>query len=133
MTENAWFQIVFYLIAVLACVKPLGWYMAQVYQGKPCGLDICFGFIERFIYRFMGISAETEMDWKTYLAAMLWFNLFGFLAVYILQRLQMYLPLNPQHFSAVSPALAFNTAASFVTNTNWQAYVGEKTLSYFTQ
>ncbi len=107
--------------------------MAQVYQGKPCGLNYAYGFFERFIYRICSIDPEHEMGWKRYLIAMLVFNFLGMLLVYAIQRLQFYLPLNPQSFAAVPPDLAFNTATSFVTNTNWQAYAGESTLSYFTQ
>lgn len=126
-------QISLYFFSVLIFIKPLGWYMAQVYEGKPCGLHPVLQPIELFIYRVSGIHTEHEMEWKQYLSAMLLFNLFGLLTVYFIQRWQAYLPLNPQHFSAVSPDLAFNTAASFTTNTDWQAYSGESTLSYFTQ
>lgn len=133
MTEIGIFQIVLYLVVLLALIKPLGWYIAQVYQGKPCGLGIILKPIERFIYRLCGIDPEQEMGWKKYLSAMLVFNLLGVLVVYAAQRLQGFLPLNPQNFSAVPPEIAFNTAISFVTNTNWQAYVGESTLSYLTQ
>ena len=126
-------QIALYFFSVLIFIKPLGWYMAQVYEGKPCGLHYVIKPIEIFIYRLCGINTNHEMEWKSYLSAMLLFNLFGLLAVYFIQRWQFHLPLNPQHFPAVSPDLAFNTAASFATNTNWQAYTGESTLSYFTQ
>jgi K+-transporting ATPase ATPase A chain len=98
--------------------------MAQIYQGKPR---------ETFIYRLCGIDAAQEMDWKQYLFAMLWFNLIGLLAVYLIQRCQFFLPLNPQSFTAPSADLAFNTAVSFASNTNWQSYGGETTMSYFTQ
>jgi len=133
MTLNGFLQISLFLIIILACVKPLGWYMARVYEFKACGLDKLFTPFENLIYRFCGIESKKEMDWKQYLSAMLIFNLFGLLLVYALQRLQFYLPLNPQAFTAVAPDLAFNTAASFTTNTNWQAYGGENTLSYITQ
>jgi len=133
ITENGFAQFILYLLLLLLCVKPLGWYMACVYENKPCLLDRVMGPFERLIYRCCGIHPEQEMDWKNYLAAMLFFNVLGLFAVYIVQRLQVYLPLNPQAFPAVSPDLAFNTAASFVTNTNWQAYGGESTLSYCTQ
>ncbi len=133
MTEMDAFQIFLYLIVLLLLIKPLGSYMACVYEGIPCGLDRVIKPIEYFIYRLCGISAEKEMDWKQYLVAMLFFNFFGFLAVYGIQRLQNFLPLNPQTFDAVAPSLAFNTAVSFITNTNWQAYSGENTLSYLTQ
>ncbi len=133
MTTNALLQITLYFFVLLILIKPLGWYMAQVYQGKSCGLNVVLGPIERGLYRVCGIPANQEMGWKQYLTAMLLFNLLGFLAVYVVQRLQAYLPLNPQHFPAVPATLAFNTAVSFSTNTNWQAYAGETTLSYFTQ
>lgn len=133
MTANALLQITLYFFVLLICIKPLGWYMAQVYQGKSCGLQVIFSPIERGLYRLCGISNNQEMGWKQYLTAMLLFNLLGFLAVYVAQRAQAYLPLNPQHFPAVPATLAFNTAVSFSTNTNWQAYAGESTLSYFTQ
>jgi K+-transporting ATPase ATPase A chain len=133
MTSLGIYQVLLYLIVTLALVKPLGWYMAQVYQGKPCGLDRILSPLERLIYRICNIDAGQEMKWQNYLAAMLVFNLFGMLTVYFLQRLQGVLPFNPQEFAQVPPDLAFNTAASFVTNTNWQAYAGESTLSYLTQ
>lgn len=132
MTGSGIFQIVLYLLTILLLVMPLGWYMAQVYDGKPCGMDRIMGPIERLIYRICSINPEQEMEWKSYLSTMLFFNLLGMLAVYTIQRFQFYLPLNPQIFSAVPSDLAFNTAASFVTNTNWQAYGGESSLSYLT-
>jgi len=107
--------------------------MACIYTDKPCGLNRILRPVETLFYRLCNIHPTQEMGWKNYLSAMLWFNLLGLLLVYALQRLQFYLPLNPQAFSAVSPDLAFNTAASFTTNTNWQAYGGENTLSYLTQ
>jgi K+-transporting ATPase ATPase A chain len=126
-------QIVLYLTVLLALVKPLGWYMAQVYQGQPILLDRVLGPVERWIYRLGGVRRDDEMNWKTYAVAALLFNVAGLLIVYVLQRLQGVLPLNPQGWGAVSPTLAFNTAASFATNTNWQAYGGETTISYLTQ
>jgi potassium-transporting ATPase potassium-binding subunit len=133
MTENGIFQIILYLIVVLLLVYPLGLYIAKVYEHQSFALDKIGAPVERFLYRICGISPDKEMDWKQYLAAMLIFNLLGMLAVYFIQRLQFYLPLNPQNFAAPSADLAFNTAASFVTNTNWQAYGGENTMSYLTQ
>ena len=126
-------QIGIYLLVLLILVKPLGWYMAQVYEGKTFFLTKCFGPFERFLYRLCNIDPIQNMDWKRYLVAMLIFNGFGLLAVYLVQRLQGYLPFNPQGFFAPSPDLAFNTAVSFATNTNWQSYSGEESLSYFTQ
>ncbi len=133
MTANAWLQIALLFGLVVALVKPLGWYMARVYEGKPCGLDRVLGPVERLIYRACGVSPQEEMDWKTYAKAMLLFNLFGLLAVYALQRLQGLLPLNPAHLGAVEAVSAFNTAVSFATNTNWQGYAGENTMSDLTQ
>jgi K+-transporting ATPase ATPase A chain len=107
--------------------------MARVYEGKPCGLGWAVGWLERLIYRVCGINPDEEMAWTTYALAMLVFNLLGFVAVYVLQRMQHLLPLNPQHMPTVPPDLAMNTAVSFITNTNWQNYGGEATLSYLTQ
>jgi K+-transporting ATPase ATPase A chain len=126
-------QIGLYLLVLLALVKPLGWYMARVYEGKPCGLDRALGPLERLVYRVCRIDPAEEMSWMTYAKAMLVFNLLGLLAVYGLQRAQHLLPLNPEGLAAVPPDLAMNTAVSFATNTNWQSYGGETTLSYLTQ
>ena len=133
MTLNGSIQLGLYLIVLLALAKPLGGFMARVYMGQPSGLDLVLGPLERLIYRLCGVRAEEEMGWKTYAIAMLLFNLFGFLAVYALQRLQGVLPLNPQGLGAVTPDSSFNTAVSFATNTNWQGYGGETTMSYLTQ
>jgi potassium-transporting ATPase potassium-binding subunit len=128
-----WLQIGLYLFVLILLVKPLGAYMARVYQGERVFLTPAVGPIERFIYRIAGQRPDEEMDWKTYAFAMLLFNFAGLLLVYTLQRLQSALPLNPQDLGAVKPDLAFNTAVSFATNTNWQSYGGETTLSYLTQ
>jgi K+-transporting ATPase ATPase A chain len=133
MNVYAILQMVVFLGSLLVLVKPLGWYMAQVYEGKPCGLDRLIGPVERAAYRVAGVRADQEMSWKHYAVAMLAFNLVGVLVVYGLQRCQHSLPLNPQHLRAVPPDLALNTAISFATNTNWQSYSGETTLSYLTQ
>ena len=133
MPENAWLQMLIYVAVLLALAKPLGAYMARVYEGKPCGLDRALGWLERLTYRWCGIAADAPMAWKSYAGAVLLFSLLGALAVYGLQLAQGYLPLNPEHFGAVAPDLALNTAISFVTNTNWQSYNGETTLSYLTQ
>jgi K+-transporting ATPase ATPase A chain len=133
MTLNALLQIGLYLIVLIALAKPLGWFMARVYQGKPCGLDRVLGPVERFIYRLAGVKQDDEMGWKTYTVAVLLFSFAGLAFVYALQRLQAALPLNPQSLGAVSPDSSFNTAVSFVTNTNWQGYGGETTMSYLTQ
>jgi K+-transporting ATPase ATPase A chain len=133
VTGNAILQLVFYIVVLLALAKPLGAYMARVYEGRGCGLDRVLGWLERLIYRLAGVRADEEMTWKTYAATMLLFNLAGLLAVYALQRLQGVLPLNPEGLGAVSPDSSFNTAVSFATNTNWQGYGGESTMSYLTQ
>jgi K+-transporting ATPase ATPase A chain len=133
MTANGVLQIVLYMVVLIALAKPLGAYMARVYEGQATFLDRVLGPIERLIYRVSGIQPEIEMNWKTYAVAMLIFNLFGLIVVYILQRVQPGLPLNPQSLGPVSPDSSFNTAVSFASNTNWQGYGGETTMSYFTQ
>jgi potassium-transporting ATPase potassium-binding subunit len=132
MTVNGILQILVYLVVLVLLAKPAGLYMANVYEGKSA-LNRIFGPVERFIYRLFGTSEETEMNWKTYALSVLVFSLFGALFLYVLQRAQDALPLNPQGFAAVSPDSSFNTAVSFVTNTNWQGYAGETTMSYLTQ
>jgi K+-transporting ATPase ATPase A chain len=133
MTTIGIYQILLYMLILLILAKPLGAYMARVYEGKSCGLDKIIGPFERLLYRLCGIQPTEEMDWKSYLTTMLFFNLLGLFVVYAFQRLQFYLPLNPQSFSGTSAHLAFNTASSFATNTNWQSYGGETTMSYLTQ
>ncbi|MCZ2341299.1 MAG: potassium-transporting ATPase subunit KdpA [Bacteroidales bacterium] len=133
MTANAWIQLGLFLAVLLAAVKPLGWYMARVYRRQPCGLDRVLGWLERGIYRLGGFDPQREMTWKVYAIAVLLFNGIGLLALYALLRLQGILPLNPQGFPGASSELSFNTAASFVTNTNWQSYGGETTLGYLVQ
>ena len=134
MTAIGIFQIGLLVLVLLALVKPLGTYMARVYEGKsPLGLDRVLGPFERLTYRLAGVRADAEMGWKAYAVALLLFNLLGVLALYVVQRLQALLPLNPQNVPAVAPDLAFNTAVSFATNTNWQSYSGEVALSYLTQ
>jgi K+-transporting ATPase ATPase A chain len=133
MTANGVFQLVLYVVVLLALAKPLGAYMARVYEGRPFGLDRVLGPVERLIYRLSGVRPDEEMNWKNYAIAMLVFNMLGLFAVYLLQRVQGGLPLNPQGLGAVSPDSSFNTAVSFATNTNWQGYGGETTMSYLTQ
>jgi len=133
MTANGLLQIGLYFVILLALAKPLGAYMARVYDGKPFGLDRVLGPVERLIYRLSGVRPEEEMDWKVYSLALLLFSVVGLLFLYSLQRLQGMLPWNPQSLAAVSPDLSWNTAVSFTTNTNWQAYGGETTMSYLTQ
>ena len=133
MTANGVLQLLIYLVVLIALAKPLGAYMARVYEHRPFGLDKVLGWLERLLYRLAGVRPDEEMGWKTYAAAMLLFNLAGLLVVYLLQRLQGVLPLNPQGLGAVSSDSSFNTAVSFATNTNWQGYGGESTMSYLTQ
>lgn len=133
MTASSFLQIGLYLGVLLACVKPLGLYMARVYSGRVPYLERLVGPLERLLYRLGGIHRESEMSWRQYAAALLAFSFAGFLAVYGLQRLQAVLPLNPEALPAVSPDSSFNTAVSFATNTNWQGYGGETTMSYLTQ
>ena len=133
MTLNGLFQITFYIAVLTLLAKPLGAFMARVYQREKTFLDPVLGPLERGIYRIAGIHPDVEMDWKHNALAMLVFNFLGFIIVYGLQRLQQFLPLNTQHFGPVSPDSSFNTAVSFATNTNWQGYGGETTMSYLTQ
>ncbi len=133
MTLNDVLQVLIYLGVLLALTKPLGAYMARVYEGEPTVLDPVLGPLERFLYRAAGIRPDEGMSWKTYTLAMLVFNGLSLLVVYVVQRVQGLLPFNPQQFGAVSADSAFNTAASFATNTNWQGYGGETTMSYLTQ
>ncbi len=133
MNPYNWFQLIFYFVVLFLLVKPLGLFMAHVYQGERTFLDPVFGPLERLIYRLGGVRADEEMNWKVYAIALMVFNVLGLLAVYALQRLQGFLPLNPQGFSAVSPDSSWNTAVSFASNTNWQGYGGETTMSYLTQ
>jgi K+-transporting ATPase ATPase A chain len=133
MTAQGFLQLAVYVVVLLAAAWPLGLFIARVFDGPATPLDRLLGPLERGIYRVCGVRPDEQMTWKRYALAMLAFNLLGLLAVYALQRFQGGLPLNPQGFGAVKPDLAFNTAASFATNTNWQGYVGEATLSYATQ
>jgi K+-transporting ATPase ATPase A chain len=133
MTVNGILQLVLYFGVLLLLSKPLGVYMARVYEGEPCGLNRVLGPLERILYRLCGIRPDEEMDWKKYTVTVLLFNAAGMLVLYLLQRIQGILPLNPQGFPAVSPDSSFNTAVSFTTNTNWQGYGGETTMSYLTQ
>jgi K+-transporting ATPase ATPase A chain len=126
-------QIGLYLVVLIAVAKPLGSFMARVYDGEPTFLDRLVGPLERFVHRACGVRPDEGMTWTTYAMAMLVFNALGMLVVYAVQRLQGVLPLNPQGFGAVSADSSFNTAASFATNTNWQGYAGESTMSYLTQ
>ena len=133
MTGNDIVQLILYFTVLLLLAKPLGVYMARVYEGQPSVLGRALRPIERIFYRICGIDRDEEMDWKNYSFSVLIFSAAGLFILYALQRLQGILPLNPQNFPAVPPDLAFNTAVSFITNTNWQNYGGETTMSYFTQ
>jgi K+-transporting ATPase ATPase A chain len=135
MTPTGFFQIAFYFLFLLVVAKPLGSYMARVFQGQRTILHPIIRPLERLLYRLGGVKEDVEQRWTQYAASMLSFSLICFLLTYLLQRIQGVLPLNPQAFSAkqTTPDLSFNTAVSFMTNTNWQAYSGEVTLSYFVQ
>ncbi len=133
MTTNAWIQLGIFLIVLVALAKPLGTYMARVYQRQPCGLDRLLGWLERGIYRVAGVDPVHEMNWRRYAESLLVFSGVGLVFLYLLLRLQGAFPLNPQEFPGNTPDLAFNTSTSFVSNTNWQSYGGETTLSYLSQ
>ncbi len=132
MSQNAILQILGFAIVLLLLARPLGLYMARVYEFKSVGLTWVFGPLERLFYRFSGVSPLQEMNWKQYLRAVIAFNLVGFVGLLLLLMLQAHLPWNPQHQANMSLALAVNTAMSFVSNTNWQAYAGESSISYLT-
>ncbi len=133
MTANGILQIVFYLVVLTLLAKPMGVYLTRVYAGDRTLASFLLGPIERFVYRVVRVDHGREMNWKQYGIAMLVFSLVSSLGLFAIQRLQFYLPLNPQAFPGVSADSSFNTAVSFVTNTNWQGYVGESTMSYLTQ
>lgn len=135
MTPNGWLQIAVFFLIILATAKPMGIYMARLFEGKRTFLHPVLRPLETGIYKLVGVHEATEQRWTQYTASLLAFSIFSFLFVYLLQRLQGLLPLNPQGFGAAqtTPDLSFNTAVSFVTNTNWQSYSGESTLSYFVQ
>ena len=133
MTANGFVQIALYCVAVTLLVKPFGFYMTRVFNGERTFLSPLLRPVERVIYAVSGVNESEEHGWFGYGLAVLTFSLMGFLGLYALQRMQAVLPFNPQHFDAVSPDLAFNTSVSFVTNTNWQSYTPETTMSYLTQ
>ncbi len=133
MITNALIQVGLFSVLVTVISVPLGLYMARVFAGEPTFLDPVLRPLERAIYRLSGVHPGTEQTWVEYTVAMLLFSFAGMLVLYGMERLQYFLPFNPQKLGAVAPDLAFNTAASFTTNTNWQAYSGETTMSYFTQ
>ncbi len=133
MTIYGWIYYLVFFIILLLLVKPLGNYMAKVFQGGSTFISRWAAPLENAFYRLAKIDPADEMDWKTYTKAMLCFNFIGIIFLYLLLRFQSWLPLNPQALPSVSPFLAINSAVSFVTNTNWQNYAGESTLSYLTQ
>jgi K+-transporting ATPase ATPase A chain len=133
MTANGWFQILLFFALVLVCAKPVGVYMVRVFEREKTFLDVLFRPLERLVYKLTGIDETREMRWTEYSIAMLVFSLVTLIATYAIERLQHILPLNPQHLAAVPSDLAWNTAVSFTTNTNWQSYVPETTMSYLTQ
>ncbi len=133
MTLDGWIQIAIYCAIVVALVKPLGWYMTRVFNGERTFLSPVLAPVERGLYRLAGVEETREQSWVGYTVAMLLFNAAGFLLFYAILRLQAFLPLNPEGMGAVAPDLSFNTAISFVTNTNWQNYGGETTLGYLSQ
>src|SRR6266699_2913514 len=133
MTVIGWIQILLYCAIVVALVKPLGWYITRVFNGQPTFLSPSLRPVEAGIYRAGGVDEKREQHWLTYTVAMLLFHVGGVLIIYALMRLQAVLPFNPAEQSAVAEDLSFNTAISFITNTNWQNYGGESTLSYLVQ
>ena len=133
MTPNGWTQIVVFLFVLLLITKPLGIFLARVFEREKTFLDPVLRPIERLIYKLTGVDETSEMRWTEYTVAMLLFSAASMILLYVIERVQLWLPFNPQHFANVAPDLAFNTAASFTTNTNWQSYSGESTMSYLTQ
>ena len=133
MTANGWLQFLLYLVVLLLLMRPLGIYMARVFSGERTFLDPVLKPVERLLYRLCRVQAGEEMNWREYAASMLIFSLVSLVLTYVIERIQYVLPWNSEHLHGVPPALAWNTAASFTTNTNWQAYVPETTMSYFTQ
>src|SRR2546426_944424 len=133
MTQNGWFQIGLYLFVIFVVTKPLGVFMTRVFNGEKTSLDPVLRPVEKLVYRLTGIDEKREMRWTEYAIAMLLFSGVSMALLYVIERTQKWLPFNPQEFPNVEPGLAFGTAASFTTNTNWQAYSGESTMSYLTQ
>src|ERR1700735_5910106 len=135
MTSAGILQIALFFALILVCVKPLGAFMSNVFEGKRTFLHPLLRWLEVLTYKVAGVQEDVEQRWTQYTASLLAFSIFGFLLVYLLQRAQGHLPFNPQNFGTpvMTPDLAFNTAVSFLTNTNWQSYSGESTMSYFVQ
>ncbi|MGZ5932426.1 MAG: potassium-transporting ATPase subunit KdpA, partial [Rhizomicrobium sp.] len=133
MTANGWIQIALYCAIIVAVTAPLGWYMTRVFNGEKTFLSPLLRPVERVFYAISGVNENEDQHWVVYAIAMLAFTMAGFLSLYALQRLQAVLPFNPQKLPAVGEHLAFNTSVSFITNTNWQSYVPETTMSYLVQ
>jgi K+-transporting ATPase ATPase A chain len=133
MTQNGWFQIGLYLFVIFLVTKPIGVFMTRVFNREKTFLDAVLRPIEKLVYRLTGVNEKHEMRWTEYAVAMLLFSGVSMTVLYLIERTQKWLPFNPQKFPNVEPALAFGTAASFTTNTNWQVYSGESTMSYLTQ
>src|SRR6201997_3415292 len=133
MTPNGWLQFLLYFAVLVLLMRPLGIYMARVFDGQRTFADPILKPLEKLLYRLCGINADVEMNWRGYTAAMLLFSFVSLVLTYVIERAQLHLPWNPQGLPGVPQALAWNTAASFTTNTNWQSYVPEVTMSYFTQ
>src|SRR5262245_21580983 len=129
MTASGWIQLILFVGVLLSLTKPLGLYLLRVLEGGKTFVDPVFGPVERLCYKLFGIDPKREQTWKSYAIALLAFSLVTMIVTYGIVRLQYYLPLNPQGFAGTSEHLAFNTAASFTTNTNWQSYSGESTMS----
>jgi len=133
MTVNGWLQFGLYSVILFLTARPVGAYMTRVLEGERTWLDPVLRPFERLLYKLCGVNADKEMNWREYAYAMLGFAAAGMVLTYIIERVQVWLPLNPQHLANVGPDLAWNTAASFTTNTNWQFYVPESTMSYLTE
>src|SRR5215813_7858198 len=133
MTLNGWLQILLFFAIIVLVTKPLGVFMAHVFKRERTFLDPVLRPVERLIYRLTGVNEEREMRWTEYAVAMLLFSIVSMIVLYLMQRVQAYLPFNPEKLANIEPSSSFNTAASFTTNTNWQGYVPEVTMSYLTQ
>ena len=133
MNLHGWLQIALFLLVILALTKPLGIYLYRVFEGERQPFNRTLGAVERFLLRLSGLKQPAAKDWKQYTAALLVFSVIGVIVTYAIQRLQFYLPFNPEKLVAPTAHSAFNTAVSFSTNTNWQSYSGENTMSYFSQ
>src|SRR5258708_6379780 len=133
MTQNGWFQIGLYLFVIFLVTKPIGVFMTRVFNREKTFLDAVLRPIEKLVYRLTGVNEKHEMRWTEYAVAMLLFSGVSMTVLYLIERTQKWLPFNPQKFPNVEPALAFGTAASFTTNTNWHAYSRQSTMSYLTQ